>query len=209
MLQESFLAKGDPLIICGAEQCWAGDFVEGYSSFASGWVFETALLYLAANLQHWNQSKSSLPTSSILGPLPRLSKRFGYNPWHQHQTTIAIIPSLLSPPLSLQAHEPPPNPLPITMTLLSPLTSLPLLLFLFLPILYLLLPRRNHLSLFPGPLLARYTYLYIFHHMWSARLDTFLLYLHDTYGPVVRLGPNDILLGDADEIIRTNGLRST
>ncbi|KAK4446109.1 putative cytochrome P450 E-class, group I [Podospora aff. communis PSN243] len=104
------------------------------------------------------------------------------------------------------------------MTLLTTLLSLPpstylLLLLLLPPLLYLLLTphttKNNPLSRFPGPLIARYTYLYIFHHMWSAPLDTFLLGLHATYGPVVRIGPNDILLGDADEIIRTNSLRST
>jgi hypothetical protein len=31
--QESWLAKDDPLIICGAEQCWAGALTEGYRSF--------------------------------------------------------------------------------------------------------------------------------------------------------------------------------
>lgn len=49
--------------------------------------------------------------------------------------------------------------------------------------------------------------------MWAANLDLLLdlllLDLQTQYGNVVPIGPKNILLGDADEMVRTSGLRSS
>jgi len=44
--------------------------------------------------------------------------------------------------------------------------------------------------------------------MWDAKLETSLAKLQERHGPVVRLGPNDLLVGDIDEITPISSARS-
>lgn len=45
---------------------------------------------------------------------------------------------------------------------------------------------------YPGPLLARLSNLWRVYHFWRADLPIKLFELHRKYGPVVRVGPNDL-----------------
>ena len=45
--------------------------------------------------------------------------------------------------------------------------------------------------------------------MWEAKLEDSLAELQEKYGPIVRIGPNDLLVGDSDEIARISGARSS
>lgn len=106
-----------------------------------------------------------------------------------------------------------------TMTLLS--TTVPHLqaawdvhpyLLLSVPFaLYLLISNvRSYLKLrhINGPFLAHFTYVWFVGSVARGKMLSTLQKLTYKYGPVCRIGPNDLLVGDFDEVVRINGVRS-
>jgi hypothetical protein len=61
---------------------------------------------------------------------------------------------------------------------------------------------------FPGPLLASFSYAWIARKMRSGRMHRFATEIQRQYGPIVRVGPNELLVYDPDTIWHINGLRS-
>jgi benzoate 4-monooxygenase len=55
---------------------------------------------------------------------------------------------------------------------------------------------RSHffhpLRKFPGPFWAAHTDIWRVYHLWTRRMPDTLLKVHEKYGPVVRIGPNDL-----------------
>ncbi|KAK3367902.1 cytochrome P450 [Podospora didyma] len=92
-----------------------------------------------------------------------------------------------------------------TAQLIALLAACPILLWLTISTLF----QWHRLRALPGPWLARFSYLWVIRYMYSGRLLEHLETLHNRYGPLIRIGPNELLCGDFDEIIRINGVRST
>ncbi|KAF2092698.1 cytochrome P450 [Rhizodiscina lignyota] len=70
-----------------------------------------------------------------------------------------------------------------------------------LAIVYLVYQRFLHpLARFPGPLVASLTDLSKFSYFWSLQIDKQLFALHEKYGPIVRIGPNDLSFYGADAV---------
>lgn len=82
-------------------------------------------------------------------------------------------------------------------------------LFAFLGVLLIVSSFRSYLRLrhIPGPFLARHTYYWLVPKMFRGEMLEVLPKLQDKYGPLCRIGPNDLLLGDLDELLRTNSFR--
>ena len=55
---------------------------------------------------------------------------------------------------------------------------------------------RSRLKHIPGPILALFTGLYRVHLVWSGQCAKKIEKLHSAYGPIVRTGPNHVLLSD-------------
>ncbi|KAK4935523.1 hypothetical protein LTR10_023434 [Elasticomyces elasticus] len=55
----------------------------------------------------------------------------------------------------------------------------------------------HHLSSFPGPVLARYTRLWLVCQTLRQRRHSVDVILHKRYGPIVRIAPNELLISDA------------
>jgi benzoate 4-monooxygenase len=53
---------------------------------------------------------------------------------------------------------------------------------------------------FPGPILASLTDLFKFYYFWSLQIDKKLFALHEKYGPIVRIGPNELSFYGADAV---------
>ncbi|KAM7210957.1 putative cytochrome P450 E-class, group I [Rhypophila decipiens] len=87
----------------------------------------------------------------------------------------------------------------------NPLTSILALLGILLAVSFI----RSYLRLrhIPGPFLARHTYMWFMRKMASGNIHEMLPKLQEEYGPLLRIGPNDLLLGDLDELLRTNSFR--
>jgi hypothetical protein len=66
----------------------------------------------------------------------------------------------------------------------------------------------SHLRQFPGPALAHCSYLWIGRAMFSGRMPSIMTAAQAKYGPIIRIGPNDLLVCSADEFRRMNTLRS-
>ena len=61
---------------------------------------------------------------------------------------------------------------------------------------------------FPGPTLASFSYLWIARKMRSGRMHRVATETQRQYGPIVRIGPNELLVYDPETIVHINGLRS-
>lgn len=66
----------------------------------------------------------------------------------------------------------------------------------------------SRLRQFPGPRLASFSYIWGVRNMWAGRMDRVLAGLHQRYGPVVRIGPAELLIHDAEALWHINGVRS-
>ncbi|KAM7204219.1 Cytochrome P450 [Naviculisporaceae sp. PSN 640] len=104
----------------------------------------------------------------------------------------------------------PQEALPWVETLLaSPKTTL---IYLFLSLLLYDLGRRTRrwyrLRHVPGPWICGWTSLWLLKQHLGPRIDQSWKKLVEEYGPVVRMAPNEILLADADELVRIQSPRS-
>jgi hypothetical protein len=68
---------------------------------------------------------------------------------------------------------------------------------------------RADLSSLPGPKWARFTGLYRVYRLWSGQAPAVYLGLHETYGPIVRTGPNNVSIADPLAIPTIYGITST
>ncbi|KAK0714418.1 hypothetical protein B0T21DRAFT_70978 [Apiosordaria backusii] len=84
------------------------------------------------------------------------------------------------------------------------LLSAPLLLYVLISNVQSYLKLRH----FNGPFWSHLTYFWFVSKVFRAKMLTTLQELSDNYGPVCRIGPNDLLVGDFDEVVRINGVRS-
>lgn len=65
--------------------------------------------------------------------------------------------------------------------------------FVFLTIVSIVYQHFLHpIARFPGPFLAGLTDLSKFSYFWSLQIDKKLFALHEKYGPIVRIGPNEL-----------------
>lgn len=91
-------------------------------------------------------------------------------------------------------------------TLINPLSIAPVL------VVYIVLShiaawyRLRHLN---GPWLGKFSYLFMFWAQSSGRSWGIYTKLNKKYGPLVRIGPNDLVTDDPDVIRRMSGVRST
>ena len=76
------------------------------------------------------------------------------------------------------------------MIMLSPLVAI--VAFAALSAIYLLRCIRSPLNTIPGPLLAKYTSWGLKWHAFHANRTRYIHGLHLKYGPVVRIGPNEV-----------------
>lgn len=86
------------------------------------------------------------------------------------------------------------------------------LVFLFFVALHLLITRlltRCRLSAFPGPFPASVSYLPMLRTRLSGRSHLEYFGLSKKYGPLVRIGPNDLLASNTDYLRRMSAARST
>jgi hypothetical protein len=68
---------------------------------------------------------------------------------------------------------------------------------------------RPDLSSLPGPKWARFTGFYRVYRLWSGQAPAVYLELHETYGPIVRTGPNNVSIADPLTIPTIYGITST
>ncbi|KAL8287048.1 hypothetical protein RQP46_004054 [Phenoliferia psychrophenolica] len=73
---------------------------------------------------------------------------------------------------------------------------------------YRLLSPSHPLASIPGPLLARATQLYIFSRVYFGQTRRDVQAMHVKYGPVVRIGPNEVSIHDIDAITVIHGGKS-
>jgi hypothetical protein len=62
---------------------------------------------------------------------------------------------------------------------------------------------------FPGPPLASFSYAWGFLKIKSGRMERVLAENQRRYGPVMRIGPNELMVYDPDTLCHINGVRST
>lgn len=67
---------------------------------------------------------------------------------------------------------------------------------------------RPGLRSLPGPIWARFTQLYRVCRLWTGQCPAVYLELHETYGPVVRTGPNTVSISDPEAIPSIYGISS-
>jgi len=67
---------------------------------------------------------------------------------------------------------------------------------------------RLRLRHIPGPFLASFSYTWAVNKLARTQIHRTLTELHRQYGPVVRLGPNEVVIHDAEALWRINGVRS-
>ena len=88
---------------------------------------------------------------------------------------------------------------------LSPLTHLSIavlsLFLLFLQCRTLRHPLRS----IPGPLIARFSRLWMVWHAWKGDMNRTMIALHDKHGKLVRTGPNEISVSDLSAIKKIYG----
>lgn len=66
---------------------------------------------------------------------------------------------------------------------------------------YLAYQRFLHpLAKYPGPFLAAFTDLHKFFLFWSLRIDQEIIQLHQKYGPIVRIAPNEVSFWNAEAV---------
>ena len=56
------------------------------------------------------------------------------------------------------------------------------------------------LAKYPGPFLAAFTDFHKFYLFWSLRIDQKILSLHQKYGPIVRIAPNELSFWNAEAV---------
>ncbi|OJD40273.1 cytochrome p450 [Diplodia corticola] len=59
---------------------------------------------------------------------------------------------------------------------------------------------RDPLRHVPGPLICRFTSLWLHYHAWAGTQCSAIQKLHEELGPVVRIGPNDVHMSDGDAL---------
>lgn len=69
----------------------------------------------------------------------------------------------------------------------------------------------HRLSHIPGPFLNAVSYWPMFKIRWSGQIPAMVTYagLSQTYGPLVRIGPRDLITSDAELVRRMSAVRST
>ena len=76
-------------------------------------------------------------------------------------------------------------------------------------IIHLLSKKRRHgLWDIPGPFLAGYTRLWRMYDVWKGQAHMTAIQLHRKYGPLVRIGPSHVSVGDPKAIPTIYGLKS-
>ena len=58
----------------------------------------------------------------------------------------------------------------------------------------------HHLARFPGPFWASVTEFWKVYNVWSLRAPEMMQELHDRYGQIVRIGPNDLSFTSRDAV---------
>ena len=94
---------------------------------------------------------------------------------------------------------------PLLSSLVFPcvLLTVPLLaLFLFRSV------KNNPLSSLPGPLLARITRWYRVYVVWRGQAPVLMAELHSTYGSIVRVGPQHVMISDPAAVDIIHGFGS-
>ncbi|KAK0610608.1 hypothetical protein B0T17DRAFT_119372 [Bombardia bombarda] len=87
--------------------------------------------------------------------------------------------------------------------------SLPAILFtLLLLTASITIHSSRRLRHIPGPLPAKFTYAWFFRAMHAGAMLEVLPSLQQAYGRIVRVGPNAVLVGDINELLRINNVRS-
>lgn len=100
------------------------------------------------------------------------------------------------------------QPLPPLLSLLPGRPSTLLLTSLLTLFLIYRIHRYRRLSHIPGPFLAGITSLWATYHHWKCDIHLVNLELTLKYGPIVRIGPNDVICTDTSEIQRITHFRS-
>ncbi|KLO05397.1 cytochrome P450 [Schizopora paradoxa] len=77
--------------------------------------------------------------------------------------------------------------------------------FLSLSIISYRLSPFHRLYSFPGPLICRVTKLWVAYIAYSGQYHRYLKELHDTYGDFVRVGPEEVSVGNADGVLDVLG----
>ncbi|EFQ32837.1 cytochrome P450 [Colletotrichum graminicola M1.001] len=67
----------------------------------------------------------------------------------------------------------------------------------------------NRLRGFPGPLVGKFSYLWLMSNARSGKPGEHFTKLNREHGPLVRIGPNDLVTDDPDILRRMNAVRST
>ena len=79
--------------------------------------------------------------------------------------------------------------------------SIPSLLILSLVFTFILVRiARDTLRHIPGPLICRYTSLWLHYQAWAGTQCSAIQKLHEKYGPVVRIAPNDLHVSDGSAL---------
>lgn len=79
--------------------------------------------------------------------------------------------------------------------------SIPTLAWLLGILAFIILVRRfNRLRHIPGPFLAKFTDLWRVYHQWNGEIATLFRALHEEYGPLVRIGPNAVSVGNPHDV---------
>jgi hypothetical protein len=60
--------------------------------------------------------------------------------------------------------------------------------------------RRDPLRTVPGPLLARWTPLWMIYYSRNGNMHTKMIALHSRYGTLVRTGPNEVSVSDPEAV---------
>lgn len=58
---------------------------------------------------------------------------------------------------------------------------------------------------YPGPLIARFSSLWMAYIASTGKRHLYMMKLHETYGPIVRIGPNLVSIVDADVVKKCLG----
>jgi hypothetical protein len=100
----------------------------------------------------------------------------------------------------------------ITAPVSNTITAHPILSVLLTLLTYLLvqsLKSSTHLSHIPGPWFAPFTDLYLIYKTWRGETFRELNVLCEKYGPIFRIAPNFVVVGDPAEVKKVWGVRST
>jgi hypothetical protein len=65
--------------------------------------------------------------------------------------------------------------------------------------------RRRPLASIPGPLLARFSPLWLVYHSRKGDMHRVMIELHRRYGKLVRIGPNEVSVSDLEAVKKIYG----